>query len=289
MKNSYFTLNILILFLLPFFSSAQNNFSNDIKFVQYLADKEMYKEAVYVLQNVDTNKISFNQKDTLHYQLGWMLYNLKELEPSANNLLKVSNQNNYYLKSRNFAAYNFAYLGHTDSAKNIYDSIESKDSVLRELKNFELAGIALLERDTAKFSKLQHNFTYSSYTFANEEKKIEQYYKEISQFKHKSPFLAGLYSAVLPGAGKFYAGKKMQAIGAFLPIISTAILTYEAYRKGGVSSARFITYGSVFTIFYVSNIWSSVIAVKVRNNDFNKNYNNKILFSMHIPLRNFFN
>jgi TM2 domain-containing membrane protein YozV len=288
MKNIRLTLNILFLFLIPFFSVAQNSFSNDIKFVQYLADKEMYKEAVYVLGKVDTSEISLNEKDTLHYQLGWMLYNLKLLKPSANSLLKVSHQSNYYLKSRNFAAYNLAYLGNTDSAKIIYDSIRSKDNVLLELRNFELAGIALLERDTNEFSRLRQNFTYSSYTFANEEKKIEQYYKEMSQFKHKSPFLAGLYSAVIPGAGKFYAGKKLQAIGAFLPIVSTAILTYEAYRKGGVSSARFITYGSVFAIFYVSNIWGSVLAVKVRNNDFNKNYDNKVLFSMHIPLRNFF-
>lgn len=290
MKNICFKICSSILFLFPFCVIAQKeNFSDEIKFVQYLNDREMYKEAIYVLQNIDKRNISDTQEDTLYYQLGWMLYNMKQLEESVNNLVKVSKQSNYYFKARNFAAYILTYLHRTDTAKIIYQSIEAQDSLMQEMENFELSGIALLGRNFDEFNRLRQSFTYSSYVFGNEEKKIEKYYTEISQYKYKSPFLAGLYSAIIPGAGKFYVGKKAQGLGSFLPIFSMALLTFEAYRKGGISNARFITFGSVFTIFYVGNIWSSVLAVKVANNDFNKEYESKILFDMHIPLRKFFN
>jgi len=118
---------------------------------------------------------------------------------------------------------------------------------------------------------------------------MQVYYDRLSSFKHRSPVLAGFYSALLPGAGKWYAGKKKQAIAAFLPIISLAAITYESYRKDGVKSARFIGFGTLFSIFYIGDIWGSTLSVKIRRNEFYKEYDNKILFDMHIPLRNFFN
>lgn len=118
---------------------------------------------------------------------------------------------------------------------------------------------------------------------------MQTYYDKLRGFRHRSPVLAGVYSALVPGLGKWYAGKKKQGIAAFLPVIGLAALTYEAYRKDGVKSARFIGFGTLFTIFYVGDIWGSTLAVKIRRNEFNKEYDNKILFDMHIPLRNFFN
>ncbi len=147
----------------------------------------------------------------------------------------------------------------------------------------------MLQKNKAAFTQQQSLFTYSNYFLKQEEENFIQYSKSIFSHKKKSKFVAGALSAIIPGAGKWYAGKKKQAIGAFLPIISSALLTLEAYNKGGIKDARFWIYGSLFTTFYIGNIWGSTIAVKVRNDEFNKVYENKILFDMHIPLRNFYN
>lgn len=273
--------------------AQQKPFSTELKFAEYLADKKLFAEAVYVM-NKQLNDSSFsrlpvNQRDSLYYQLGWVQYKDKKLQESSSALLKVSSTSPFYLKSRYFAAYNLTYLEKTDSATRIYCNIPDSNSVLYELKQFQLAGIALLKRDYKSFTGLQQSFTYKSYAVAGEEKKLGEIYSKLSAYHPKSPWVAGALSAVIPGLGKIYAGKVKQGIGAFLPIASLGLLTYEAFNKGGIKSARFIGYGSVFLIFYTANIWGSAVSVKVNAQEFYKQYDNKILFNMHIPLRNIFN
>lgn len=273
--------------------AQQRPFSTELKFAQYLADKKLFTEAEYVLnkqlEDSSFNLLPVNQKDSLYYQLGWIQYKDKRLEESSKALLNVSAASPFYLKSRYFAAYNLTYLQNADSATKIYNNIPYTDSVLHELKQFQLAGIALLKRNYTGFAGLRQSFTYKSYAVANEEKKLTDIYTKLSAYHPKSPWVAGALSAVIPGLGKIYAGKIKQGIGAFLPIASLGLLTYEAFNKGGIKSARFIGYSSVFLIFYTANIWGSAVSVKVNAQEFYKQYDNKILFNMHIPLRNIFN
>ena len=269
--------------------AQQFDFSKELRFAQYLQDKDNGAEAIDVLQRIDTTNLSTAQKDSLFYMLGWAAYAAKRLDTSAANLLKVSMASPRYDKSRFFSAYEAAYLGRTDTSSFILQQLVLPDSIARELRSMQLAGIALLRRDYSAFRQYQHQFTFSSYVDSKEEQRMQGYYEGLSGFRRRSPVLAGLYSALVPGLGKFYAGKKKQGIAAFLPVISLAALTYEAYRKDGVKSARFIGFGALFSVFYIGNIWGSTLAVKIRRNEFYKEYDNKILFDMHIPLRTFFN
>ena len=264
-------------------------FSKELRFAQYLLDKDAGREAMLVLRQVDTSSLTVSQKDSLFYMLGWAAYAAKQLDTSIQYLTKVSPGYGQYGKSRFFSAYCQAYQGRPEEAIGILQPLQLPDSAQLELRSLQLAGDALLQRNYSGFLQQQAHFTYSSYIFSREERHMQQYYDKLRSFPHRSPLLAGLYSAVVPGLGKFYAGKKKQGIAAFLPVMSLALLTYEAYRKDGVGSARFIGFGSLFTIFYVGNIWGSTLAVKIRRNEFNKEYDTQILFDMHIPLRNFFN
>jgi len=289
----------LILLILSFshVRGQQFGFSKELRFAQYLQDKEAVPEAIRVLEQVDTTALSRAQKDSLFYMLGWAAYSIRQLDKSIGSFLKVSADFSKYDKSRFFAAYCQAFQGNQtvqgrgrmDSASDGLRELVLPDSTLRELRDFQLAGIALLKRDYKAFLSEQQQFTYSSYIFEKEEHRMQLYYDKLKGFKHKSPVLAGVYSALVPGLGKWYAGKKKQGIAAFLPVISLAALTYEAYRKDGVKSARFIGFGTLFTVFYIGDIWGSTLSVKIRRNEFYKEYDNKILFDMHIPLRNFFN
>jgi hypothetical protein len=267
------------------------DFSKELRFAQYLLDRESATEAIHVLLHVDTSSLSVGQKDSLFYMIGWAAYSAKRLDTSIHHLLKVSPSFPLYTKARFFSAYNEAFQGRRDTARALLEAhpIGPSDSTLRELRNLELAGIDLLQRDYDGFSGRQRQFTYSSYIDAREERRMNDYYEKMKGFRRRSPVLAGVYSALVPGLGKFYAGKKKQGIAAFLPILSLAALTYEAYRKDGVKSARFIGFGTLFSIFYIGDIWGSTLAVRIRRNEFYKQYDNKILFDMHIPLRNLFN
>jgi hypothetical protein len=269
--------------------AQQFEFSKELRFAQYLQDKDAGKEAIQVLEQIDTAALSRTQKDSLFYMLGWAAYSSRQLDKSIIALLKVSPDHPQYNKARFFAAYCQAFQGRPDPAVGELGQLSLSDSTIRELRSLQLAGIALLKREYQAYPLQQQQFTYSSYIFSKEERRMQLYYDRLKGFKRRSPVLAGVYSVLVPGLGKWYAGKKKQGVAAFLPVIGLAALTYEAYRKDGVKSARFIGFGALFTIFYIGDIWGSTLAVKIRRNEFNKEYDNKILFDMHIPLRNFFN
>lgn len=285
---------LLILLLVWLFSGtvakAQLNgaFTRDMLFAKYLHDKEMYTQAHWVLTQIPETQLLLQQKDSLYYWRGWNAYASKNLKVAADNLMRVSDSAGWAQKSHFFGAYCIAY----DRAAAAYTTVEQiqiKDTIEHELQYLQLAGIRLLQRDTKAYDSLRKHFTFSSYIMEAEERKMDTYYHKITHQKKKSPFLAGLYSALLPGAGKVYAGKKKQGIGAFFPVALFAGLTIEAYNVGGVKSARFITYGTLFSLFYAGNIWGSVVAVKVKQREQNNYYDNQILLNMHIPLRNLYN
>jgi hypothetical protein len=271
--------------------SGQFEFSKELRFSQYLQDKDANREAMQVLERLvpDTAGLETVQKDSLFYLLGWAAYGAKQLDKSIGYLLRVSPGFPLYRKSRFFSAYSEAFQGRPDTALVLLRELPPADSVQEELRSLQMAGVALLKREYGDYDLERKHFTYNSYVLSKEEQRIDIYASKMSSFKHKSPFLAGFYSALLPGLGKVYAGKKRQGIAAFLPILCMGALTYEAYRKDGVRSARFIGFGALFSIFYIGDIWGSSVAVKIKRNEYYKEYDNKILFDLHIPLRNFFN
>ena len=64
--------------------------------------------------------------------------------------------------------------------------------------------------------------------------------------------------------------------------------TYEAYQKSGTESFRFIAYGTLLSSLYVANIAGSIVNVRITRNEKNEAIDQKILFSMHMPLRAIF-
>ncbi|HEX5554400.1 MAG TPA: hypothetical protein VFX43_14235 [Chitinophagaceae bacterium] len=263
-------------------------FSDDIKFVQYLDNKEEYQDAIIALNQISLSFLNSDQIDTVNYLKGWSFYNTKMLDSSASYLLKVRNRSSFYLKSRFFSAYNYTFLHQYVNANNILQSIPDNIST-REIKYFEKSGIALLKNDYKKFDSLQQKFSYRLYALSAQEKKFTGYRYQLCSMKRKSSIIAGLMSAVLPGSGKVYAGKPYQGIGSLLPIVALALLTNESYHKRGPRSAEFYFFGSMLTVFYVGNIWGSVFAVKINREENEKLIRQKILFDLQIPLRTIFN
>lgn len=269
--------------------SQTREFTPEIRFIQYLIDKEQYREANFLMNKFRLDELQPAQRDTLNFLKGWSAYTTKSLDTAVQSLSKVSPAFALYNKSRFFAAYSASFLSLRDSSRLLLAGITDADSVTTEVKAFELAGLALLDRNYTEYLQQEKQFTYSLFALQKEQERFKKFQTDLAGYRKKSPLLAGVYSAVLPGAGKFYAGKKKQGIAAFLPILSLGAITYEAYRKGGIKDARTIVFGSLFSVFYVGNIWGSVLAVKIKQKEFNREYDNKILFDMHIPLRNLYN
>ena len=81
----------------------------------------------------------------------------------------------------------------------------------------------------------------------------------------RSPFLAGTLSTVIPGAGRLYTGRFADALNTLFTVGLTGWQAYDGFRRDGIASAKGWTFGTLCGIFYVGNIYGSVISARVYN------------------------
>ncbi|MGM0496594.1 MAG: hypothetical protein ACQESJ_01625 [Bacteroidota bacterium] len=276
-----------VLLLLGVSTYAQKNLNPE--FLNHLMNSEDYREVVFLIDKADFNNFNESLKDSLHYMKGWSLYSQKKLSRSANELQKVSINSPFYLKSQFFAAYNTLYQGNEKKAMNILDTLHIDNKNLNSLRHFEKAGINLINRNFKKFNNEFAQVDTTYYPLADESIKINQYATDLKNHQVKSPVLAGFMSSIIPGSGRIYAGETGEGISSFLTIGGLGLATWENYNKKGPKHFKTLFFGTIFTAFYIGNIYGTVFSVKIAEDEFQKEYDNKILFNLHIPLRNVFN
>lgn len=286
--------DFLLFFLLLFFSwhgkAQSRDISEELRFVSYLIDNAEYRDALFIINHLPAEEAEGLQKDSLNYYAGWAFYSLKKLDSSAYWFSKVSPESVFYLQSKFYEAFDYIYLGKYDIAKTVLNNMAvPADTAIIKLKNFEMAGIALLERDYQKFTEISLSFDSGYYPIAAEEANFIKYNRDLQAIRLKSAFLAGLFSAFIPGSGKFYAGYRGQAIAAFLPTALLAAVAVESLLKAGLRSPQFIIFSGLFSVFYIGNIWGSALSVKTRQYEQGFEIDQNILLDLHLPLRRVFN
>ncbi len=83
--------------------------------------------------------------------------------------------------------------------------------------------------------------------------------------KKKSPALAGVMSAVVPGTGRFYAKYWKDGIVSMFFVGVMAFQSYRGFSKSGVNSTRGWIYGAIGLGFHLGNIHGSVVSAKSYN------------------------
>ncbi len=93
----------------------------------------------------------------------------------------------------------------------------------------------------------------------------KRYAEDGSMLPSKSPLLAGFLSTVLPGSGRVYVGRLNDAL---LTVFFLGVLgwgTYDGFAENGVSSRKGWILGTLGGIFYLGNIYGSVVAAQTHN------------------------
>ncbi len=259
----------------------------DSVFLNYLLESKQFEDAILLSKRlIQTNTIHTFSPE---YYAGFSHYNIRQLDSAAFYLGQVPETNRFFLKSRFFQGLSLAYQGKYAEANQVYHRLPVSDTILQEVQQVELAGVALIRRDYQTFDELTKKFSFNYYSISQQETNFLEYKKKLLAVRKKSPALAGALSTVVPGLGKIYAGQLGQGIAIFLQSTIFAAQAYEGYRKDGPQSARFLIYGGLFTVFHFGNIWGSVFSVKISRQEKYDQINNQILFDMHIPLRTLFN
>ncbi len=103
-------------------------------------------------------------------------------------------------------------------------------------------------------------------------KKMRVYYEQWIYTRRKQPWVAGILSTAVPGLGKVYLGRHIDAAIAFLMVSGNAWQAWRGFRQEGVQSVRGWVFGSVALGFYLGNIWGSVRAA----HQFNRQIDEKL-------------
>jgi hypothetical protein len=289
---------IYIFAICLFFSSLQSysqnkipfNCKTDIALAKWLVGSGQYGLMLDLSARYQTNTCCSATVDSLHFYTGWAAYNLKKLDFSTQELLLVSANSPFYRQSQFFSGYNYLYNKQLDSAKCIFNNLyKSNDSLIKSLVEFEYAGMYLLKRDTFQYSCWRSKLDDANYYYHSDLVEFDNVFYRYSKFNQKSVWLAGLMSAIVPGSGKIYAGRLGEGLSALATNGILAAIVLENYSKNGLNDYKTIIYGSLFSIFYIGNIYGSMVSVKVYRNEFYQMHENAVLLHLQLPLRNFFN
>lgn len=287
-KRGLFFLITVLLFV-PF-GKSQNTVSSDLEYIDYLVKNDQLDDAIFFLKKINSSQLSKSSADSVNYYYGMTYHYLKNADTAALFLGKIDEKSGYYVKSRFYQSLNNMFVRKYDEASNNIINVNLDSSlVFNQCKILQLAGINLLNGKTLRADSLIQQFDYAGYIYSNEQKSVKEMATQMKQVNKKTPLKAALLSAVVPGLGKFYAGKKGQALVTMFSTIGIGLLAFENYYRGGVKSPQFIVSGTVFTIFYFGNIVGSAYSVKSvkRKNKLLRDY--AIETSLHRTVMRLFN
>ena len=292
-------MKVKVLILLSFFKIFDSNsqtFNDSIRdfdnfnFIIHLSKNKLFTEAEKEAEKLfSKSNVNPLYKDSVHYFLGIEYYNEKKFSQAKAHFIAVTDQVFFYYKAHYLAGNIDAENNKIDSALTNYNSIEeSSNNALNELKQFELSGLYLLNRNYKMFDSLSQNFNFQNSSIQEEMQNLKKYAVIEKKIKRKSPFIAGTLSAIVPGLGKVYAGNNGQALASFLTCGLLGVVTAENYIKMGVKHPQTIFFAGVFSLFYIGNIWGSAVSVQIVKIE--KQLENKhiILVSIKVPINKFF-
>ncbi len=109
---------------------------------------------------------------------------------------------------------------------------------------------------------------------------LTEFARKGQQLPRKSEFLAGLFSSIIPGSGKMYTNRPRDGLFSLLMVGLTAWQAHEGFRKDGNRSVKGWFLGTASAVFYLGNIYGSVVAARM----FNEQQEEKLLERVEITI-----
>ena len=254
-------------------NSFQENYfkpENMLRFAEHL-----YEEGDYIRAAAEFQRYLYYfdmlppESDLIFYKIG-LCYRLGEdLKKSIEYFQKIIDnypQSNYLNDSFYQIGYSYFFLGkYRESISFLNDNLPHIRSNPKMLKMKQLIGLNYIyqkqwSKATDFFYSLKNNEKSDSFTAS-----LMSFAEQGQQLPRKSAFLAGLLSAFVPGAGKMYCHRTTDGLFSLLTIGLTGWQAYEGFRKDGVNSVKGWIYGTISAFFYLGNIYGSVVAVNIYN------------------------
>ena len=294
MIKAFFTIastsfgGVFLSLFLPLGAFAQTtSFEGEMAFMQHLFRQDQYQNVLLLGQQLKARFTQPNQQNRLTLEMGFAHHYLKKLDSAAYYFAQITPDFAQYDQARFYQSLDLAKLAQYPAAAQALSALspDKLNPQKTELYHFHLAGLALLNKDYEGFTKKSQRFSYQYPLFASQERKLLELHTKLKKIPKRSAFVAGLFSAIIPGTGKMYAGKPKQGLNLMLQNLFMGAQAIEALLIDGVASPRFIIFGGLFSIFYIGNIGGSALSVKLQQREAYETIHQEILFNLDVPLR----
>lgn len=256
-------------------SLAQSELPYDKAFISQLFARQAYHEVILYTENISLLSLLPTQQDSLNFYKAWA-YQYQHKYTEANHWLQeLPMRSPLFFPAQSLRSYNLS--AQSQSYQLAYEQIEQTEPMLacdREFRQIQLAMLSTLSQDYDLADKHIMQFSGEHEKFNDMSVTLIGVNHDLKTYKTRSMFLAGSLSAIIPGAGKFYAGKPYEGLSAFLVNMVFAGITAENAIKAGWTNYKTIGFGLLFGLFYAGNIYGSIASVKRQQQDFfdEKNY-----------------
>jgi hypothetical protein len=221
-------------------------------FYEYLLSQHRYNDACTLLKDTRNNQPQHNQHDSITTSIAMLYLSLDYCDSS-----------NRYFKQIDSFHNSLIITTAIETAFSQNDTL----AIVRYLQAYK-SSIDDSTYTTYKLSlsMLRHQPIDSSF-LSTDSSALKNIAKRYYSFEPKSPLVAGLLSAIIPGWGKRYLGYKKLAKGAFYTNLFLAGIATEVLLR---TAKPFPIIASVaaFGTFYVGNIWGTVLLARKRERDF---------------------
>jgi len=256
-------------------------------FAEHLLQNKLTDEAVTYLTRSLADTANIRSGDTIRFLLGNIYFDKQQHVQANQYYASVSDSFEGKFVSGLKQSISLYCLSRHDEAVSVLNHATPHDSLEMQLVLLFKSAIALSRNDYTAYLSNDSAIAFNSFIYDDVRTHFKGIYTRKVTTKKKSPFLAGLYSAIVPGLGKVYAGKPYDGLSSFLQTGVMGAIALENAMKAGVYTARFVVFGGLFGLFYVGNIWGSIVAVKVHEQQVTKQFNDEISRNMYITIRNY--
>jgi len=147
---------------------------------------------------------------------------------------------------------------------------DNPNHLLTEKAKWEMAWTYIYLEEYASAEK-QLFFIKEGSLYQKPSQELVSALKQLPNLPRKSPIMAGLLAAVIPGAGHFYMGKKKQAVFSF---ITNALLFYGAYEA---FASEIYAVGGLVSFFSLNYYSGNIFGALNSAHKFNKNVREEYL------------
>jgi hypothetical protein len=255
MKMKRLPLILLVIFGILQSSSGQNLFDSKstLQFANYLNQSGQPKLAA-----LEFERLIFLEPeiDSLKYSLLDCYILDKNYSAVYRRSVQLTNTSNSALSSplQGYAAFALISDRKHIEANQFIDYSNKLDA---EKKAYYKAWNFILQNKFSEAANVAEPYkTYSAFSG------ISEIQSDALKLPRKSPWLAGLLSTAVPGAGKWYAKERKDAVIGFISISMMAYQAYRGFKKDGQNSVYGWISAGLGTGFYLGNIYGAVKSAK---------------------------